>query len=551
VNAFRKIPLALAPKVRRHKDLIELEARMLSTLSPVAHSPHASTERSFLRHREWAHSNRPALKCLPNTAGFAASLLILSLASCALTYGQDAGKPLASLRAQTASGPLRANPANPRYFTDGSGKAIYLTGSHTWANLPDRGQLNPPGVAFDYAAYMKWMVDHNFNFMRLWTAELPNAGPGPDYSEGNFVALPWKWLRTGPGLATDGGLKFDLTKLDQSYFERMRARTIIAGQNGIYVSVMLFNGFEWQFDTNPKDGDPFVATNNINHISCPETCPSDSSQMSDEVWNIEKAYIQKVIDTVNDLDNVLYEVSNEAGSPYSDFWQVRVIKYVKQYEASKPKQHPVGMTFQWKGGSDLTLSNSPADWISPGSHVPPSDGAKVIINDTDHSYGYVEFKHNGQTAQRAWVWENFAAGNNVAFMDPYLTKWPERNYPEGSTADPEVGVRPDKYWNMIRDAMGSTQTYANRMNLVAMTPQGSLSSTGYCLANRGVEYLVYQPSAKAFTLRLPAGTYQYEWFNPATNLVGETAAITVPDGNQAFTAPFAGDAVLYLHASAK
>jgi hypothetical protein len=524
---------------------------MPSTISPVAPSPQASTERSLSSCCKQERLNRPASKCLPGAVRFSAGLLMLGLALCALAYGQDAGKPLAPLRAQTATGPLRVNPANRRYFTDGSGKAIYLAGSHTWANLPDRGQLNPPGVAFDYAAYMKWMVDHNFNFMRLWTAELPDAGPGPDYSEGNFVALPWKWLRTGPGVGTDGGLKFDLTKLDQSYFDRMRARTITAGQNGIYVSVMLFNGFEWQFDTNPKDGDPFVATNNINHISCPDTCPTDNARIPDAAWEVETAYIRKVVDTVNDLDNVLYEVSNEAGSPYSDSWQARVITYIKQYESSKPKQHPVGMTFQWKGGSDLTLYNSAADWISPGSHVPPSDGTKVIVNDTDHSYGYVDFKRDGQPAQRAWVWENFAVGNNVLFMDPYLTKWPERNYPEGSTADPEVGVRPDKYWNVIRDAMGSVETYANRMNLVAMTPQGSLSSTGYCLANPGVEYLVYQPSPKPFTVRLPAGAYQFEWFNPATNLVAGTGVMTVAEGNQSFTSPFDGDAVLYLHASAK
>ena len=36
----------------------------------------------------------------------------------------------------------------------------------------DRGTLRPPQVPFDYPAYMKWMVAHNFNFMRLWTAEL-------------------------------------------------------------------------------------------------------------------------------------------------------------------------------------------------------------------------------------------------------------------------------------------------------------------------------------------------------------------------------------------
>ena len=90
----------------------------------------------------------------------------------------------------------------------------------------------------------------------------------------------------------------------------------------------------------------------------------------------------------------------------------------------------------------------------------------------------------GATGQRAWVWENFTSGNNVAFMDPYLVVWPAsytlsggpvvRNSPEGSTADPKIGVKPDSYWDVIRDAMGSALTYANRMNLVAMTPQPSL-----------------------------------------------------------------------------
>jgi len=465
--------------------------------------------------------------------------------------GQETGKPLVPVRAAKATGPLHVNPANPRYFTDGSGKAIYLTGSHTWANLMDRGQSNPPGVAFDNDAYMKWMVDHNFNFMRLWTAELPDAGPGPDYYEGNFVALPWKWVRTGPGIADDGGLKFDLSKLDQNYFDHMRTRTIIAGQHGIYVSVMLFNGYEWQFDTNPKDGDPFAASNNINGIDCAGTCPTNNAEISDAAWNVETAYFRKVIDTVNDLDNVLYEVSNEAGSPYSDTWQVRVINYLKQYETTKPKQHPVGMTFQWQGGSDLTLYNSPADWISPGSHVPPSDGHKVIINDTDHAFGYVEFKRAGQASQRAWVWENFTSGNNVAFMDPYLTKWANRNFPTGNTPDPGVGVQLDTYWDVIRDAMGPTLTYANRMNLVAMKPQPSLASTGFCLANPGVEYLVYQPYAIPFTLQMAPGKYQFEWFNPATNLVGATGSVDASGGEQPFTAPFAGDAVLYLRAAGK
>ena len=79
----------------------------------------------------------------------------------------------------------------------------------------------------------------------------------------------------------------------------------------------------------------------------------------------EENYVRKVIDTVNDLPNVLYEIANEAGS-YSTAWQQHFITFIKNYEAGKPVQHPVGFTFQYSGGSDATLYASGADWVSPG-----------------------------------------------------------------------------------------------------------------------------------------------------------------------------------------
>ena len=48
-------------------------------------------------------------------------------------------------------GPLRVHPTNRRYFTDDSGKAIYLTGSHNDANFMDAGTTDPPPV-FDFVA---------------------------------------------------------------------------------------------------------------------------------------------------------------------------------------------------------------------------------------------------------------------------------------------------------------------------------------------------------------------------------------------------------------
>ena len=60
--------------------------------------------------------------------------------------------------AAPAKGPLRPHPANPRYFTDGSGKAILLVGSHTWGNLQDytyERVRSPP--AMDFGAYLAFL----------------------------------------------------------------------------------------------------------------------------------------------------------------------------------------------------------------------------------------------------------------------------------------------------------------------------------------------------------------------------------------------------------
>jgi hypothetical protein len=430
------------------------------------------------------------------------------------------------------TGPLRVLAGNPRYFTDGSGKAIYLTGSHTWANLVDQGTTDPPSV-FDYTAYLNFLQAHNHNFFRLWTWTLPHAND----AERPF-STPLPWLRTGPGMASDGKPQFDLSQLDQTYFDRLRARVIAAGQAGIYVSIMLFEGYDLQIMTQSNDGDPFAAGNNVNGVSCGGTCPHTLPQNSN-VTSIEQAYLRKVVDTVNDLDNVLYEVANEAGS-YSTSWQYSIINYVKQYEAAKPKQHPSGMTFQYSGGSDSDLYASPADWISPADQLPPpADGRKVVVNDTDHAYGWASMRRDGQGAQQRWAWENFAFGNNTLFMDPYLVVWPSRNAPGPTTVDP--------YWEVLRNALGRTRIYAQKMNLAGMTPQSSLSSTGFCLANLGSEYLVYQPSSgAAFNVNLTSGTYSYEWYDPSSGVIAATGFVTASGGNQSFTAPFSGDAVLYL-----
>src|SRR5262249_2353169 len=51
-------------------------------------------------------------------------------------------------------GPLSVSAANPRYFSDRNGNAVYLTGSHNWYSLQDAGQLGQPTTTLDYNSYL-------------------------------------------------------------------------------------------------------------------------------------------------------------------------------------------------------------------------------------------------------------------------------------------------------------------------------------------------------------------------------------------------------------
>jgi len=217
----------------------------------------------------------------------------------------------AAYRASYAAGPLRVHPENPRYFTDGSGRAIYLTGSHTWGNLQD--QLSPdPNVKFDYAAYLDWMEDRQFNFMRGWAWE---QAAWDNHTKEKLLVSPLPYRRTGPGRALDGEPKFDLTQFNGEYFDRLRSRVIEAGRRGIYVSIMLFQGFSvddrnTEISLNPWQGHPLNAQNNINGIDGdPQETGGGRAVHTlaiPAITAIQEATVRKIIDTVNDLDNVLY-----------------------------------------------------------------------------------------------------------------------------------------------------------------------------------------------------------------------------------------------------
>ena len=259
------------------------------------------------------------------------------------------------------------------------------------------------------------------------------------------------------------------------------------------------------------------------------------------------AYMKKIVDTVDDLDNVLYEVVNEGGGKDWDWW---VVDTMHKLETEKGKRHPVGLTGAGvethgrddgePGGVDLAL-RPPVPLRSAGlgrqegqreRHRPPVGARR-------HGHlGLEEPRLRGHNTLLMDSWDPIAGQ-----PCPEVNWGPRPGYPNR-----DLNRRDDPTWEPVRRALGFTRQYADRMDLASMAPDNQLASTGYCLANPEREFLVYLPEGDrgGGGPLASAGPTQ-----PSSGRIRKTAPSrwaerSKAENSESFAVPFVGAAVLYL-----
>lgn len=416
-------------------------------------------------------------------------------------------------------GPLTVHPANPRYFADPSGQPVYVASTYGGNTLQDQGDIG----TLDWSGYVSLLEQHDLNLAKYVIR---------DRCRNNGAITPTLYARTGPGTAVDGQPKFDLDQINPEFISQLRTRTAALESRGIYVVVMFFNRFDVVAGANSWDASALNGDNNINGVDGDTDGDGEGKEvqtlpLASDVEAVERARVHRIIDAVNEYDNVIYEVCNET---YGDSaWQEWVTTEIRDYQAGLPKQHLVGQTSTWPDGANADLFAGTADWISPKRNnagngdyedAPPvQDGTKIVIVDSDHVTA-------GEKCTPTQVWTYFATGAHPMCYEGW-----------------------DIHREGTHGAMGDTRSYARRINLATALPTDSVASTGYALADPGAEYLVFQPGTGAFTVEVDAGDYDYEWFEVDTSTVQDQGSITATGGSMDFVPPFAGQAVLYLVAS--
>jgi hypothetical protein len=451
----------------------------------------------------------------------------------------------------SAANVLSVHPENPRYFADGSGRAVYLGGHQGFVDLQDNS-FNKEFIRdneriLDWDEYVKFMKDHNFNYLRNWV--IWSTGSGTMAPVNNAIAFPMPYKRVeGHGKAKDGKEKFDLNQFDEVFFQRLHKRCEDLQNAGIYVSLMLFEVYGFlngEAVGEPKqtlwDGNVFNKANNINGIHVDYDGNGNGIEFfytDDEmVLQSQKDYVRKVIDTVNDLDNVFYEIANELYAPQ---WQYEMVEFIKSYEKTKSKQHLVLMsaggrtrTGGWKQMGHDEVIYSPADcfavagsWQSrryAKKDPPANNSGKPGIVDMDHV--------SAGSNDVGFVWSAFTRGYHFNLYD--------QPFENPGAENPE--------WRRIRHNVGKTVEYAGKLDLANVAPREDLASTGFCLAKPGYQYVVYQPGKGSFTVSglRPDVSYQYEIYSTSENKVVDEGKCK-PSGS---TKSFESDSVavvLYL-----
>lgn len=412
---------------------------------------------------------------------------------------------------------LQVLATNRRWLADARGRPVWLTGSHHWDSLVDNGER--PG-GFDFTAYLDRLQRWGHSCLRLWAHEawLHPLSHRP-------------WARTGPGIARDGSPRFDLERLEPAYFERLRHRVALAGERGLQVIVMLFNG--WSLHDN-GEGDPwpfhpFHRDNNRNGIDGDPDGRGDGRDVHTlrvaAVTRLQERYAARVTAAVGDLPHVLWEVSNESPGS-SAAWQRHIATHLRALDLAAGRWRPVGITSCFPGGDNRELFEGPADWVSPNRKggwmrtPPPADGRKVVLLDTDHLWGI--------GGDAAWVWRATLRGHQVLYMDP-LDEDPARE--------------------AARHAMGVARRLVESLDLASTEPRPDLASSGCCLADHtpGAERLLAWAPRGLLRLDLRgfSGQLAAEW---AHHVTGETRPATdLPAGTRhRLRSPFAGASVLRL-----
>jgi hypothetical protein len=431
--------------------------------------------------------------------------------------------------------PIALHPMNPRYFEFRGKPTVLVTSAAHYGQV-----LNSE---FDFISELNALQKDGLNYVRLFTGaycETPNSfqilnnilAPAP-----GKLLCPWKRSET-PGYA-NGGNKFDLTRWDDVYFQRLKRYCAEAGKRGIVVELSLFCPFydEAQWNLSPMNG-----KNNVNGIGTNVPREKVYTLKHTELTVAQEAMTRKIVQELKEFDNLFYEICNE---PYFGGvtleWQRRIAEVIAETEAKFPTRHLIAQNIQ--NGTAKVEHPDPNVSILNFHYAAPPDAVRDNFA-LQRVIGCDEtgFKGTGDTVYRTEGWDFLVAGgglyNNLDYSFTVA-------HPDGTAK--VVEPTPGGGGPTLRRQLGILKKFIETFDFVRMQPDGGVVLSGAekrvtvrALSEPGKAYAIYVKGGSGICilrLALPAGIYRAEWINPRTGATDKSETIQTNGPDIALSSP--------------
>lgn len=417
------------------------------------------------------------------------------------------------------------------------------------------------GTNFDHHAYLDALASRGMNAVLLWSYAATSAAlQREDRRVGYDSPKVWPWQ----GSPDDAS--FDLLQFNPAYFARLHEFVKYADSKNILVIVTVQDGWpKTHFAEHPfnaalgngplTDRKQFVELADFENEMPTDYEPTWTWRQKNQYF--QERYAAKLCDELKDCSNLIFEMFNEG--EWYDREQRRLHEEHFLHFFRKRTTAPL-MT-----NTDHVLSKNQAARTNPAVdilsfHKKPWTGhyekfAKafrdepvraIFESEPVPALGGLEPAQKGQPLTtpeivRSTVWERALAGAGFVAQNDTSFGWDAKC---GMAA--HAALRDEAY-----DILGHAARFFNQSGVAfwQMAPHGELASSGICLAQPGVEYVVYAPKGGALTVDLSAAkdkTFTTRWYNPRTGQFHSAAEIVGGDAARKVVPPFAGDTVLHL-----
>ncbi|MBF0432611.1 MAG: T9SS type A sorting domain-containing protein [Fibrobacteria bacterium] len=387
-----------------------------------------------------------------------------------------------------------------------------------------------------------------------------------------FLELPW--ARSTQGTACDGKPKYDLSKYNDWYFERLKEFARLCDQKG----TILIHNFYMQhnlLETNAHYVDfPWRPGNNIQNTGLPNNNPVANAfyDTTNAVRNeLHKAYIYKCLNVLGDYHNVVHLVSEEytGGKAFIKYW----LNTVRSWEEETGKKVKVGLNGTkdvldaLKDEEDIFMLDLRYFWYEAnGNLYAPQGGTEVpgryvsggtAAGSTSPEQVYRQIKeYRGKHPNKALLhaiipdrkllWGFLMGGGSILLSQvQYEGASSNKPYPTNEYIAPTTWGSVQHTYEFIGDNLPETF-----LKLKVSDKIKSNEGNVWCLADSGVNYLVYSLHGKNIQLDLTDDSAEFDakWLDPRTGNLSEANGGMITGGDVViFDPPSNEDWALWLN----